>query len=389
MMSEIIQNRNQKMDIIMDVIHNIKNGKKVKEIFDANQELIQSITPMDVFSIPAFKKESDFLDEEIIQMASKLMNLFHTALENYNWDKERTSDYVKLHLQEAKHIVSQMDRLKGFFKKQDWFLQKEELSQFLINLQEIEQVFLKSQNILYPRLEKVLENDRPLQIMWTLQDHVKRNLKVLQEGVFSLEKEEWIKQMGQFFFLSRNVLDRERLLVLPIAASFIKENEWVEMLEEAIEIGTILPDADFSFKKQANKSLMKDTKDPFLENLYLILDQLTVDITFVDAQDEVCYFNNTKDRLFVRSKSVLGRKVQNCHPKSSMHVVEEILNRFKRKEQSEAEFYIQMKEKMLYILYRAIYDESGTYKGTLEITQDVTHIRSLEGEKRLLEEKEV
>src|SRR5690554_2846318 len=218
MMSEIIQNRNQKMDIIMDVIHNIKNGKKVKEIFEANQELIQSITPMDVFSIPAFQKKSDFLDEEIIQMASKLMNLFHTALENYNWDKERTSDYVKLHLQEAKHIVSQMDRLKGFFKKQDWFLQKEELSQFLINLQEIEQVFLKSQNILYPRLEKVLENDRPLQIMWTLQDHVKRNLKVLQNGVFSLEKEEWIKQMGQFFFLSRNVLDRERLLVLPIAA---------------------------------------------------------------------------------------------------------------------------------------------------------------------------
>lgn len=387
-MSELLQKADHKMKVIMDVIQNIENGKKVKEIYDNNQEVFQSITPLDVFKIPAFDKNSVFEEEDIIQMASKLMNLFHTSLENYKWEKENTSEYVKLYLEERQLILSYLDEMKEVFKRKDWFIDKEEIIKHLKKLNQIEKIFLKSQNILYPRLEKQIENSRPLQIMWTLQDRVKRSLKQLQVELNHLEQKEWVKMIGQFFFFTKNVLDRERLLVLPIASIYLKKVEWDEMLQEALEIGTIVLDEKKEFKKTVQQVTLQDATDPFLENLFYILDQLTVDITFVDDTDEVRYFNNTKDRLFVRSKSVLGRKVQNCHPKSSMHVVEEILTRFKNKTQSEAEFYIQMKGKMLYILYRAIYDANGIYKGTLEITQDVTHIRSLEGEKRLLEENQ-
>lgn len=370
----------------MDVIQNIGNGKKVKEIYDNNQEVFQSITPIDVFKIPAFDKNSTFEDEDIIQMASKLMNLFHTSLENYKWEKEDTSAYVKLYLEETAVLISCLDEMKKLFQSKDWFLKKEEIVFHLNKVNQIEKIFLKSQNIMYPRLEKYIENDRPLQIMWTLQDRVKSILTQLHSELPHAKQEEWIKLIGQFFFLTKNVLDRERLLVLPIASTYLTSAEWEEMIEEALEIGTILRDKNMNFKKPVQQVALLEGSDPFLKNLFLILDQLTVDITFVDENDEVRYFNNTKDRLFVRSKSVIGRKVQNCHPKSSMHVVEEILTRFKNKTQSEAEFYIQMKKKMLYIIYRAIYDTFGVYKGTLEITQDVTHIRSLEGEKRLLDE---
>jgi len=115
-----------------------------------------------------------------------------------------------------------------------------------------------------------------------------------------------------------------------------------------------------------------------------ILNTLPVDVTFIDSEDTVRYFNQSKDRIFVRTNAVLGRKVQKCHPQKSIHIVNRILDEFKSGKSDMAEFWINMGGRLVYIRYFAVRDETGKYLGTLEVTQDVTRIKQLEGEKRLL-----
>lgn len=115
-----------------------------------------------------------------------------------------------------------------------------------------------------------------------------------------------------------------------------------------------------------------------------IMEALPVELSFVDVDDAVRYFNKNGNRLFPRPKGIVGRKVQNCHPKKSVGRVEEILKGFKEGTLDEAEFWIQIKDRMIYIRYFPVRDEGGKYIGCLEVTQDVSRIRQLKGEKRLL-----
>ena len=119
--------------------------------------------------------------------------------------------------------------------------------------------------------------------------------------------------------------------------------------------------------------------------LILMMENLPVDITFVDENDEVCYFSGAKHRIFPRAKAIIGRKVQNCHPKESVHIVNEIVEAFRNGTKDHADFWIQMKGRFIHIRYFALRDEKNVYKGTIEVSQDVSEIRSLQGERRLLE----
>jgi len=115
-----------------------------------------------------------------------------------------------------------------------------------------------------------------------------------------------------------------------------------------------------------------------------ILDALPVDITFVNKDDEVQYFNRLKDRIFKRAPSIIGLKVQKCHPQKSYDRVQQILDSFKAKKIKVAQFWINLEGRLVYIRYFPVYDGSGKYIGCLEVSQDITDIKKIEGEKRLL-----
>jgi DUF438 domain-containing protein len=121
------------------------------------------------------------------------------------------------------------------------------------------------------------------------------------------------------------------------------------------------------------------------EQVNLMLTHLPVDITFVDENDRVGYYSAGKERIFPRSPAIIGRHVQNCHPPRSVHIVEKILGEFKSGNRDSSEFWLRMKERLIHIRYYAVRDSGGNYKGTIEVSQDVTDIKSLDGEKRLLD----
>ena len=122
------------------------------------------------------------------------------------------------------------------------------------------------------------------------------------------------------------------------------------------------------------------------ETIETMLDTLPVEISFVDKNDEVKYFNKNGDRIFPRPRSIIGRKVQQCHPKKSVHIVNKILEDFKNKKRKVAEFWINLKGRKIYIRYFPIWDKEGNYLGCLEVSQDITDVQKITGERRLLDE---
>ena len=136
--------------------------------------------------------------------------------------------------------------------------------------------------------------------------------------------------------------------------------------------------------KEPGAEITLETGSITKEELEVVLNTLPVDLTFVDAEDTVRYFSQSRERIFPRAKAIIGRKVQQCHPQESIHKVNQILDDFRSGQRDIAEFWIQLKEQLIYIRYFAIRDKNKKYLGCLEVTQDITDIKKIEGEKRLL-----
>ena len=194
---------------------------------------------------------------------------------------------------------------------------------------------------------------------------------------------------------------KEENILFPTSKEKLHTDDWVEILKESDEVGYV-----FIEKPKETEALMKELKDALIEEpvfqdnqvyfptgslqlkeLMSLLNTMPVDFTFVDKEDRFRYFSDNKDRIFIRTKSVIGRKVQNCHPPQSLDVVEKILKDFKEGKKNSVEFWINFKGKFVYIRYFAVRDKDGNYLGTLEVTQDITEVKKLEGEKRLLDER--
>jgi PAS domain S-box-containing protein len=194
---------------------------------------------------------------------------------------------------------------------------------------------------------------------------------------------------------------KEENILFPTSLEKLAPEDWVEILRESDDIGYI-----FIQKPAETEVLMKNLtsalqEEPVLQDgtiilptgtiqpneLMYLLNTLPVDLTFVDRDDTVRYFTEGRDRIFRRTKSVIGRKVQNCHPPQSVDVVEKILALFKDGKKDSYEFWINLHGRLIYIRYFAVRDRDRKYLGTVEVTQDITEIKRLEGEKRLVDER--
>jgi PAS domain S-box-containing protein len=216
--------------------------------------------------------------------------------------------------------------------------------------------------------------------------------------------EEFKKRLGEIakplcsllpshFYKENNILFPSTLQVTTI-------DEWIEARKEFDEIGycCFTPTAAIAQMKTeeinakeaaiSDKTVKFETGTLATEEIEGILDTLPIDISFVDKNDSVKYFNKAEKRIFVRTKSVIGRKVQQCHPEKSVHIVSRIVNSFKTGKKDSAEFWITMGGRLVHIRYFAVRDKNQEYLGTVEVTQDLTDIKKIEGEKRLLDWRE-
>ena len=264
----------------------------------------------------------------------------------------------------------------------------------LDKLAEIEKHYLRKENQLFPVMERIGITGPP-KVMWAVHEDIRGLLKGTWQALDSDEAASVATSGIAFLDKLEDMIFKEENILFPMVLEKFSDENWQAVRTGEEEIGYALieaPDAAKAVTRPA-KPAAPEHKDALglstgaltLEQVDLMLTHLPVDVSFVDEKDEVRYYSDVKDRIFPRSPGVIGRKVQDCHPPASVKIVQNILDAFRSSEKDTAEFWIELQGRFLHVRYFAVRDSSGTYRGTLEVSQDVTSIRKLKGERRLLD----
>ena len=398
-MSEQLYKPKREAVIISEFTAKLMKGKVSREEANAILETLKDAQAGDFIAGVDLLVQQQDVSWEMKKGINKLLNLFYAHLNELPQPSLKTNTFLWALINDNKAILAEINGLKPFIKE----LQKpgppaDTLAAFrqqIKTLAEIDHHYQVTENILFPFLEKLWPDHRCLQVLWSVHDDVREGLRELQNitkpGNWELKR--FNRLTGDLFFNIGTAIFREDKILIPAIDKAGVAIDLDDLLDEAAEIGWSFIQAPVSPKKKPAKSknaaeqvskILFASGSLSPEQIELIFNHLPVDITFVDETDTVRYFSTPKKRTFTRTNAVIGRTVHNCHPPESVWMVEKILDAFKKGKQDVASFWIPFKDQFVYIQYFAIRDEQGNYCGTMEVTQDVKEIRSLEGERRLL-----
>ena len=270
-------------------------------------------------------------------------------------------------------------------------------------LSDAEKHYLREENVLFPVLEKHGITEPPA-IMWMEHDKIREKKKQIYSMVqkydardFQEFKRNLIENTRTLSSMLSSHISKENSVLYPTALKIISKKEWNDIRRDFDEIGYccftpkhLTKTARTAKEKTyaasaAEDTLQFDAGSLSKDEVEAILDTIPVDISFIDANDAVKYFNKADKRIFVRTKAVIGRKVQLCHPQKSVHIVNRIVEAFKTGKKNSAEFWISMNNRLIHIRYFAVRERNGKYLGTIEVTQDLTDLKKIEGQRRLLD----
>ena len=408
----------------LEIVHEIKSaydeGKiSLEEARKSLKDRVQHLAPYEIAIIEqemVVESEDECIKEDIQAMLEVFQDVLVTKDQELP-ENHPISCYRRENAKMKELLLSVEDLVQYPLIKNQWLELYEELLKFKIHLS-------RKQNQLYPVLEKK-GFTRPTTTMWTLDDFIRDEIAECYNLLLEDKEEEFIGKQAELVADVRDLMDKEENILYPTSLEMINEEEFRYMAEGDQEIGFayISVQADksgnsasasssasastagaplfglssapgfaeelagllgkYGFNNKEEK-LNVSTGQLTLEQINLIYQHMPVDLSYVDENELVCFYTDTKHRVFPRSKNVIGRDVKNCHPKASVHIVEEIIEKFRSGEQDKAEFWINKPDLFIYIIYYAVRDENGKFRGVLEMMQDCTHIRSLQGSQTLL-----
>jgi len=375
-MNNPIERRKKLKQIILD-LHNGKSVEDARKDFKINFGNIRGdeIAQMEQELI----NEGDLTPDQITKLCDVHLSIFKETLPAF--PIEEIPGHPLHTYQEENRIARQLiNEAREKFKPLK-----------LIKLMQIITHYARLENQLFPILESKGFSG-PSTVMWSKHDEIRNMIK---------EKD--TKKLNELLTAIEEMIDKEEMILFPITLEKLTDEDWVRVKRGEEEIGFafgVKPGNKWKAITTANiheKEMKRETREMKEEALDLSTGKLTiqqinhifmnlpVDISFVNENDEVIYYSDTKERIFPRSPAVIGRKVQNCHPAKSHHIVNRILQAFRAGEKDKAEFWIDLNGIYVHIRYFAIRDDLGKYMGTLEVSQDITKIRKIEGQRRLLD----
>ena len=416
---------NERYRIIVSIKEDYLDGKlSLEEGNRILKEKLGTCTP-DEFAYAEQSLKGVYKDEEILDKMDDLLNLFDGVLvraENEYPENHPLWAYLE-EINAVEKVALEADELlkQDKFIKNPWLGVFDSLAEWRIHLS-------RKQNQLYPMLENH-GFDRPTRIMWTFDDGVRDAISSSYALLREDKYEGFLASVPETLAKLRDLNSKELEVLLPTSYKLLSDEEFVRMSKNDHEIGYAIIDPpglyvvpginDSAAQLNANNSgqngavsneflndlagllskyvgpvggaaVSKDavldvaTGKLTLEQINLLFRHLPVDLSYVDENELVKFYSDTPHRIFPRSANVIGREVKNCHPAKSVHVVEEIVEKFRSGEQNQAEFWINKPGLFIYVIYTAVRDENGKFRGVLEMMQDCTHIRELEGSRTLL-----
>jgi len=378
----------------------ITNGDKPSEAIDTYMKIVESINYREVIWVVDKLVKFEIPMPELKKGVNKFLNLFYNTLNEADNVKPKEKAFLWYMEQNNREMEERLKSVKPLLKKinrkSDDYVVIKQLINKLEDILRFDNHYIIKENILFPLLEKKWEHFRCLQVMWSFHDDIRKNIKkaidIFEQAKVDLEG--FNLTVGNIFFNMYSIKFREEKLLFPFVLDTVDEQDLELMLKESLSFQWpyITPDIKLDHKRENTgfygNEVQLETGQLLPKQIQLIFNHLPVDITFVDENNKVKYFSSPKKRIFPRSKSIIGREVNNCHPPESVHVVEKIVESFRSGERDEASFWIKLKGEFILIQYFAVRDEDNSYKGVVEVSQEITDIKLIEGEKRLLDWEE-
>ncbi|MCF8308867.1 MAG: PAS domain-containing protein [Bacteroidales bacterium] len=416
-MKENIELDPDKIDKIMDIkLKVFRKELTPKEARELVNKTFESVTAEEFAYGEQKMLQYGITDDAMVEDMDDIIEIFQDVLERTGLNLP-AGHPIRTYAEEADELEKVVDtienKLNDKFIKNEWLELYEKLNQINIH-------FSRKQNQLFPALEHK-GFDRPSKIMWTFDDNVRDAIKDAYGDLRNDRDKAFLEKQSNVIYLVRDILQKERDVLYPTSLQLLSDEEFAKIRQSDDEIGYCLIDTPPAFNADKQKEaetrgddsasseseLIKDLTAVLekhgissgqgatdvmdvamgkmtLEQINLVYKHLPIDLSYVDENDTVKFYSDTQHRVFPRSAGVIGRKVQNCHPRESVDTVQAIIDAFRKGEQDKAEFWLQMDGKFIYIIYNAVRDEQGNYRGVLEMMQDATHIRSLTGSRKLL-----
>ncbi len=380
----------EKTEILLVYSLGLANPKTNGENLAGARGFFNTVTPLEVMDLVDSLMQANDDIKLVKTIVTRMLHSFTKALTKVSWVPPNDVPYLVACKLKNERIGALLDSMKPLVVQINRTSLDDGLRvQFISHITELFGLIVHysdKENILFPIIEKHVEKSRCVQLMWAIHDDVRATLKKVlgfleREG--SNDVVELNQMLGSLFFDVRSMIFREEQVLFPAVLDRIPRDSWLSLSEGQYDNAQVPLDSEGTRITSGSVDLV--TGSPSALQLIQIFNNLPVDITLVDADDRVVYFNTPADRIFPRAKSVVGRKVQNCHPPKSVHIVENIVTAFREKRRKEAEFRLTLGDRYILIRYVALYGSDGDYAGTLEISQDITEIRKLEGDKRLLD----
>ena len=392
---------------LKEIIKDLHRGVEFTTVKKRFNQLMNHIEPTEIAAMEEELIRDGMPAEEIQRLCDLHVTVFKDALDN---DKPVVAPpghpvhTMMAENEQFSHIINDLDisvkKIVVNPSKDTIYGLKAELETTVSKLAEIEKHYIRKENQLFPFLEKHGVTG-PSQVMWGIHDEIRQLLKDFKKA---LEDDNTSSIIENGPKLSRSIVEmiyKENNILFPMAMDTLDEGEWIEIHKGEAEVGYALVEPETGWppetagekehrevSEESWAEFQLDTGSLTPEQINLMLTHLPVEISFVDENDAVRYYSDTPERIFPRSPGIIGRNVQNCHPPKSIHIVNRIVEAFKDGTKDSADFRIQSEGKTILIRYFAVRNKEGAYRGTVEVTQDITEILGMKGEQRLLDWEE-
>lgn len=410
-MSEYIDNQIKRRETLKRLIRQLHEGRTVEDVKDEFAALLEDVGATEIAEIEQALIAEGLPETEVKRLCDVHVAVFRESLEAQAKPEAIPGHPIhtfRIENEAAGRVLDALQTALTALEAAPDAAHVQRAHQLLRELSEYEKHYLRKENILFPYLERHGFTG-PSSVMWAIHDDVRagwRELDALLAAGSGEDSAIFAARLAEVFqplsTAVREMFYKEENILFPAALEKLSDEEWMSIRAQEPEVGycyvapgdrwppqTSGQDAappPAEIHAQAEGLLRLDTGALTAQEVNLLLTHLPVDITYVDKDDAVRFFSQTKERIFPRSPAIIGRKVQQCHPPASVHRVQGILDDFRAGCRDEAEFWIQMQGRFIHIRYFAVRDEAGEYQGTIEVSQDLTRIRTLEGERRLLDE---
>jgi len=389
--------RGERIAVLKEIIEGLHDGGDLEEARHRFRETVADVEAGEIAEMEERLIREGMPVSEVQRLCDVHVGAFREALDHKQKPKPPSGHPVHTYMAENEAFRKACDAVGAWLAPGSGQEEKPPFpADAWADLQQLDVHYTRKENQLFPFLEKHGVAG-PSQVMWGIHDEIRGMLKDMEAAASSSDLESFDDAAPAFLRAVGEMIYKEESILFPLALETLSDGEWRQIRKGEAAIGFAFgpPEHDWPGTGGTPSEAPTPSGDKAgaidlavgeltKEQLDLLLTHLPVEVSFVDETDTVRYYSDHAHRIFPRSPGVIGRKVQHCHPQKSVHMVQEILDAFRAGTQDRAEFWITLGGKFLYIQYVA-FRSGGEYRGCVEVTHDATRVRSLEGERRLLE----